>query len=82
MGFGLAKTLYSLGAHVIVSSSNATNVSNAVRRISAAPSSSGGTVKGIQLEGLDEVNMKAFFEKVGKFDHLVYTAGGNHLRTI
>ncbi|KII85682.1 hypothetical protein PLICRDRAFT_701162 [Plicaturopsis crispa FD-325 SS-3] len=76
MGFGLAKTLYSLGAHVIVSSSNATNVSNAVQRISAAPSSSGGTVKGIQLEGLDEVNMKAFFEKVGKFDHLVYTAGG------
>ncbi|KII85681.1 hypothetical protein PLICRDRAFT_126403 [Plicaturopsis crispa FD-325 SS-3] len=74
IGFGVAQAVYSLGAHVIISSSNSQKVSDAVARAKAAPTN-GGTVEGIQLEGLDEVNVGKLFSKVGKFDHLVYTAG-------
>ncbi|KII88185.1 hypothetical protein PLICRDRAFT_54036 [Plicaturopsis crispa FD-325 SS-3] len=73
MGFGVAKAVLAVGAHVVVSSSNKGRIESAVARLQAGAVN--GQVQGLQLEGLDEVNMAAFFKKVGSFDHLVYTAG-------
>ncbi|KII85693.1 hypothetical protein PLICRDRAFT_701170 [Plicaturopsis crispa FD-325 SS-3] len=73
IGFGVAKAAYALGAHVTISSSNIQKIEAAVGRASSVPSS-GGTVQGVQLQGLDEASLSALFTKVGKFDHLIYTA--------
>ncbi|KII85683.1 hypothetical protein PLICRDRAFT_115961 [Plicaturopsis crispa FD-325 SS-3] len=75
MGFGVAKAVLPLGARVVISSSNKSRVDDAVQRLQPFVAAGSGTVEGIQLGGLDEANLKAFFDKVGAFDHLIYTAG-------
>ncbi|KII90651.1 hypothetical protein PLICRDRAFT_39233 [Plicaturopsis crispa FD-325 SS-3] len=79
IGFGVAQAVHALGAHVVVASSTSSKVTDAVKRLEAA---AGGPVEGVQLQGLDEASTTALFNKIGKFDHLVYTAGDAGLLAI
>jgi NAD(P)-dependent dehydrogenase (short-subunit alcohol dehydrogenase family) len=69
-GFGLAtaKAAGALGAHVVIASSNQARIDKALAQL---PTGSEGHV----LDASSEASQKAFFERVGAFDHLVYTAG-------
>jgi NAD(P)-dependent dehydrogenase (short-subunit alcohol dehydrogenase family) len=53
---------------VIVGSSNPKNVDGATKRLD-------GNASGWTVDVRDEASVAAFFERVGAFDHLVYTAG-------
>jgi NAD(P)-dependent dehydrogenase (short-subunit alcohol dehydrogenase family) len=68
IGFAVAQAAIDDGAHVIVGSSGAAKVEAAVARLGQAASGAVVNVK-------DEATVAAFFEGVGAFDHLVYTAG-------
>jgi NAD(P)-dependent dehydrogenase (short-subunit alcohol dehydrogenase family) len=68
IGFGVAEAALAEGARVIVGSSQADNVEAAVKRL-------GEGASGYAVDVSDEANVAAFFEQVGAFDHLVFTAG-------
>jgi NAD(P)-dependent dehydrogenase (short-subunit alcohol dehydrogenase family) len=68
IGFGVAEAALAEGARVIVGSSQADNVAAAVKRL-------GEGASGYAVDVSDEANVAAFFEQVGAFDHLVFTAG-------
>jgi NAD(P)-dependent dehydrogenase (short-subunit alcohol dehydrogenase family) len=68
IGFGVAEAANDQGAQVIVASSNQKNVDAAVKRL-------GQGARGATIDVKDEANVASFFEKLGAFDHLVYTAG-------
>jgi len=68
IGFAVAQQAQSLGADVIVGSSNAENVSNALARL-------GGGAQGHVIDARNEESVAAFFATIGTFDHLAYTAG-------
>ncbi len=70
IGFAVAQSAAAAGATVIIASANADKVSRAVQNLP-------GTVKGTTLDVTNEGDVKAFFENLGTFDHLVYTAGEN-----
>ncbi|KII87276.1 hypothetical protein PLICRDRAFT_42922 [Plicaturopsis crispa FD-325 SS-3] len=75
IGFGLAKSVLALGAHVYISSSSSEKVQKAVDRLVATSSPGKCFIQGIKLGGLDATHFEALFKEVGSFDHLVYTAG-------
>lgn len=68
IGFAVAERAASEGAKVIIASSNAERVQKAVKSL-------GGEVEGQAVDFSDERAVEAFFAKLGRFDHLVYTAG-------
>lgn len=68
IGFAVAEAALGDHAEVTVASSHPDNVEGAVRRL-------GGGAKGAALDVRDEAGVATFFERVGPFDHLVYTAG-------
>jgi NAD(P)-dependent dehydrogenase (short-subunit alcohol dehydrogenase family) len=68
IGLATAKAAQREGAMVVVASSNK-------RRVDAAIASLGGTAGGRVVDLSDEGQVKEFFEGIGGFDHLVYTAG-------
>jgi NAD(P)-dependent dehydrogenase (short-subunit alcohol dehydrogenase family) len=68
IGFAVAQGALAEGAQVVVGSSNAANVDAAVERL-------GGDAFGCAINVRDEPSVAAFFERLGAFDHLVYTAG-------
>jgi NAD(P)-dependent dehydrogenase (short-subunit alcohol dehydrogenase family) len=53
---------------VVVTSRNAERVARTAKEI-------GGAARGVPADLSNEAETKALFEKVGQFDHLVYTAG-------
>jgi len=67
-GLAAAKLLASKGAEVIVTGRSA-------GRLSDVEKSSGGRIKSATVDGKDVAAVKAFFQGVGPFDHLVLTAG-------
>lgn len=67
IGLGVAQAAREDGASVIVGSSSAEKMKNAVAKLADA------TVLGIDVR--NEESVASFFEKAGAFDHLVYTAG-------
>jgi NAD(P)-dependent dehydrogenase (short-subunit alcohol dehydrogenase family) len=69
-GIGLATATAARreGAMVIVASSNR-------QRVDAAVASLQGAAEGRVVDLSDEGQVKEFFESIGDFDHLVYTAG-------
>ncbi|KAK0545402.1 hypothetical protein OC846_005692 [Tilletia horrida] len=81
IGFGVAQGLIEEGAEVIVSSSSQDRVNDAIARLNdpkqqhnADPSRVSGHA--VNLRGPEaEASLKALFQKVGKFDHLIFTAG-------
>jgi len=68
IGFAVAKAASEEGAQVVVGSSSQTRVTAAVAALGAA-------AEGRAVNLSDETATRVFFEEVGEFDHLVYTAG-------
>jgi NAD(P)-dependent dehydrogenase (short-subunit alcohol dehydrogenase family) len=68
IGFAVAERAAREGARVVVGSSSAVRVEEAVKRLGSAASGRAVDVK-------DEASVVAFFESAGPFDHLVFTAG-------
>src|ERR1700730_17246313 len=68
IGLAIAEKAALQGAEVVIVSSNAERVQEAVRSI-------GGNVRGEAVDVSDEKAVEAFFTKIGAFDHLVFTAG-------
>lgn len=71
-GLGLATALAAAaeGANVVVVSGNQERVDSALKEL---PEGSEGYAVNLS----QEQDIKAFFDQIGKFDHLVYTAGEN-----
>lgn len=70
IGFATAQAAADAGAQVIVVSSNKQRVDSAVQQI-------GPQAEGHVADLGDEQQTKQLFDKLGSFDHLVYTAGEN-----
>ena len=68
IGFAVAARALGEGAHVVVGSSNAANVDAAMVRL-------GERASGSAVDVRSEASVAEFFERIGDFDHLVYTAG-------
>src|ERR1700751_791824 len=68
IGLAVAELAASHGAKVVIGSSNAERVQKAVESL-------GGGAQGQAVDISDEQAVEAFFAKLGRFDHLVYTAG-------
>ncbi|MGH6966424.1 MAG: SDR family oxidoreductase [Phenylobacterium sp.] len=68
IGFAVARAAHAEGAAVIIASSTDAKVAEAVTEM-------GGQIRGHVLDVTDEAAVEKFFAKVGKFDHLVFTAG-------
>ena len=68
IGFAVAQRVLREGAQVVIGSSSAARVEDAVKRLGAGASGSAVDVR-------DESSVAAFFAGSGPFDHLVYTAG-------
>ncbi|AYB31588.1 SDR family oxidoreductase [Chryseolinea soli] len=71
-GIGLATAMAAgmEGAGVVIASSNQARMEAAIKRL---PS----TAKGYVVDLSEESQIRDFFKSIGKFDHLVYTAGEN-----
>ncbi|MEV0717777.1 SDR family oxidoreductase [Asanoa sp. NPDC050611] len=68
LGFAVANLLASRGAEIVVVSSRQESVDKAVAKLPA-----GTTGHAVDLR--DEAAIGRLFERIGSFDHLVYTAG-------
>ncbi|KAF8575318.1 NAD-binding protein [Ramaria rubella] len=79
IGYSVAEASLTSGAsHVIIASSDASRVSNAVQRLEAHISTLGpgaGKVQGEVVDATDHAALKAFVERVGEMDHIVWTSG-------
>lgn len=64
-------------AHVIVGSSSKFKVEDALKRlkVDVAKASVEGKITGDVIDAKDSASVKAFFEKIGEIDHLVWTSG-------
>jgi NAD(P)-dependent dehydrogenase (short-subunit alcohol dehydrogenase family) len=67
IGLEVSRQLVAEGAEVIIASSNAKRVEDAVAGV-------GGKATGHAVDLMDEAAIEAFFQQLGAFDHLVYTA--------
>ncbi|MDN3550323.1 SDR family oxidoreductase [Mucilaginibacter aquaedulcis] len=70
IGLATAQAAAAEGAHVVVVSSNQQRVNDALATLP-------DTAKGYAIDLSNEQNIKIFFNGIGNFDHLVYTAGEN-----
>lgn len=70
IGLATAKAAAGEGAKVIIASSNQQRVDKALEQLPADS-------LGFAVDLSNEENIKNFFDKIGRFDHLVYTAGEN-----
>ena len=68
IGFAVAEAALEEHAEVVVASSNPQNVEGAVRRLSDG-------AKGFPVDVRKEDDVATFFDGVGPFDHMVFTAG-------
>jgi len=68
VGFAVAEAAQAEGAKVVIASSQAANVEAAVARL-------GGGASGSAVDVNDEASIADFFEQLGRFDHLAFTAG-------
>lgn len=68
VGFAVAAAAIAAGAEVIVGSSQPP-------RVEAAAGTLGARARGEAVDVKDEASVAAFFEAIGRFDHLVFTAG-------
>src|ERR1700724_3559902 len=68
IGLAVAEEAASQGAEVVIVSSKAERVQEAIRSI-------GGDVRGQAVDVSDEKAVESFFTNLGVFDHLVFTAG-------
>jgi len=79
IGYGVAEALVELGAIVTVSSSNPDRVQKTIDSLEKSYPSASDRISGhacnLGDQATVEDNIKQLFEKVGKLDHVVYTAG-------
>ncbi|MGA9510596.1 MAG: SDR family NAD(P)-dependent oxidoreductase [Candidatus Sulfotelmatobacter sp.] len=68
IGLAVAGEAASQGAEVVIISSNAERVQEAIQSI-------GGKARGQAVDVSDEKAVESFFTNLGAFDHLVFTAG-------
>jgi NAD(P)-dependent dehydrogenase (short-subunit alcohol dehydrogenase family) len=68
IGLAVAQLAAAQGAELVIASSNA-------QRVQQATTTLGNKAEGHTLDLLDEHAIATFFEKLGGFDHLVFTAG-------
>ncbi|MBU8919233.1 SDR family oxidoreductase [Bacillus sp. FJAT-29953] len=68
IGLATAKAFLDQSAQVIIAS-------RSVSKLNEAKQVLGGNVEGIEIDFRSEEKVAGFFSKVGKFDHLVVTAG-------
>jgi NAD(P)-dependent dehydrogenase (short-subunit alcohol dehydrogenase family) len=68
IGLAVAQQAVARGATAIIASSNADRVKQAVATL-------GGKAEGHALDLSNERDIQNFFQKIGDFDHLVFTAG-------
>jgi NAD(P)-dependent dehydrogenase (short-subunit alcohol dehydrogenase family) len=68
IGLAVAEQATAQGAELVIASSNQ-------QRVQQAAKSLGGNSKGHALDLTDEQAIQTFFQKLGDFDHLVFTAG-------
>ena len=70
IGLATAKAAAAEGANIVIVSGNQSRIDGALKELPE-----GSTGFAVNLS--NEESIKQFFEKAGKFDHLVYTAGEN-----
>lgn len=78
LGFAAAEAAIEDGASVVVTSSKDARVQSAINRIKTSYPSASSRITGYacDVSGKDlEQNISALFEKVGKIDHIIFTAG-------
>jgi NAD(P)-dependent dehydrogenase (short-subunit alcohol dehydrogenase family) len=75
IGFAVAELAQRDGAAVVVASSKPDKVARAVERLS-------GGAQGLVLDVNDERAVADAFEKLGRFDHLAFTAGDWRVRNV
>ena len=76
IGLAVAEEAASQGAKIVIASSNAERVQQAIQSI-------GGEAQGEAVDVSDEPAVESFFAKLGAFDHLVFTAGDSlHLHEL
>src|SRR5215468_8718400 len=68
IGFAVAERALREGAQVVIGSSGAEHVEDALKRL-------GPAATGSRVDVRDEASVSAFFARSGSFDHLVFTAG-------
>lgn len=68
IGFAVAQQVVARGARAIIASSNAERVKQAVAMLD-------GKAEGHTLDLSNERDIQNFFQKIGDFDHLAFTAG-------
>jgi NAD(P)-dependent dehydrogenase (short-subunit alcohol dehydrogenase family) len=68
IGLAVAEEAASQGADVVIVSSKAERVQEAIQSI-------GGNVRGEAVDVFDEKSVESFCTNIGAFDHLVFTAG-------
>ena len=68
IGFAVAKAALEDGAEVVIASSRQAKVDAAVKRL-------GDGARGAAVDVTDEASVAGFFESLGGFHHLVYSAG-------
>jgi NAD(P)-dependent dehydrogenase (short-subunit alcohol dehydrogenase family) len=68
IGLAVAEKVALQGAEVVIVSSNAERVQEAIKSI-------GGEARGRAVDVSDEKAVESFFTNIGAFDHLVFTAG-------
>jgi NAD(P)-dependent dehydrogenase (short-subunit alcohol dehydrogenase family) len=68
IGLAVARESVAHGAEVVIASSN-------TERVQQAAADLGGKAEGHTLDLSDEQAVQAFFERLGGFDHLIFTAG-------
>jgi NAD(P)-dependent dehydrogenase (short-subunit alcohol dehydrogenase family) len=73
LGLAAAKAAALAGANVVVASSRQSSVDSATRQLEALPTHA--NVHGHVVDLAGELAIRDFFDTVGDFDHLVYTAG-------
>jgi len=67
IGFAVAERALAEGAHVVVGSSSAEKVDAVLAKLPGA--------EALAVDVKDEASVARFFDRVGAFDHLVFTAG-------
>src|SRR6202000_445223 len=70
IGLATAKAAAAEGANVIIVSSNQQRIDKALTELPAGS-------KGYAVDLSKEENIRSFFETIGNFDHLVFTAAEN-----
>jgi NAD(P)-dependent dehydrogenase (short-subunit alcohol dehydrogenase family) len=70
IGFATAKAALEEGANVVIVSSNQQKIDRALAELPAGN-------EGYAVDLSKEENIKEFFSKIGKFDHMVFSAGEN-----